>query len=367
MPCLAQINDTMQPAHRPLHGGTNIAELRSLGLRPEDVLDFSASINPLGAPRTVSQAFGAVDLAAYPDTECTALREALSDRLDVSPKEILVGNGSTELIHLTARAYLHSAMTAVIFTPTFGEFEAACAMQNARIIDITANEGDHFSWDIDCAVGNIERQSPALLFLCNPNNPTGRYLTEEDVRRIAAALPRDSLLLLDEAYLPFVNTRWNSLPLLGLGNVALLRSMTKDFALTALRLGYMLAPSDVVERIRAQQHSWSVNALAQAAGIAALADTVHVEDGRRAVQEAKRYLINGLESLGLPPVPSAANFLLVNVGNARVIRQSLLKRHHIIVRDCASFGLTGHIRISIRTKEECKRLVAALHDVLEKS
>ncbi|MYE54174.1 MAG: hypothetical protein F4X34_03130 [Chloroflexi bacterium] len=92
--------------NRPLHGGTNIAELRSLGLRPDDVLDFSASINPLGAPRAVSQAIAAVDLAAYPDTECTGLREVLADSLDVSPKEILVGNGSTELIHLTARTYL---------------------------------------------------------------------------------------------------------------------------------------------------------------------------------------------------------------------------------------------------------------------
>lgn len=349
---------------RPTHGGTNIAELRSLGLRPEDMLDFSASINPLGAPRSVLSAMNGVDLAAYPDTECTALREALADRLGVSPKEILVGNGSTELIHLTARAYLHSGTTAAIFTPTFGEFEAACAMQNARIIGIAANEADRFSWEIEKAVRTIAEQSPALVFLCNPNNPTGRYLSEEDVREIAGALPQDSLLLLDEAYLPFVDSRWNSLPLLDLGNVALLRSMTKDYALTALRLGYMLAPPDVVERVRAQQHSWSVNALAQAAGIAALADTAHVEDGRRAVQDAKRYLIGELAALGRHFIPSAANFLLVDVGSAKELRQALLKRHHIIVRDCASFGLPDYIRIGIRTKEDCKRLVAALRETL---
>ena len=351
--------------NRAVHGGTNIAELRSLGLRPEDVLDFSASINPLGAPRAVSPAMNGVNLAAYPDTECTALREALADRLDVSPKQILAGNGSTELIHLTARAYLHSGATAVIFTPTFGEFEAACAMRNANIIGVTANEGDHFSWDIEEAVRTIAERSPSLVFLCNPNNPTGRYMSEEDVREIAGALPQDSILLLDEAYLPFVDSRWNSLPLLELGNVALLRSMTKDHALTALRLGYMLAPPDVVERVRTQQHSWSVNALAQAAGIAALGDTGHVEDGRRAVRDAKRYLIEELETLGMPAVPSAANFLLVNVGSAKLLRTALLKRHHIIVRDCASFGLPDYIRIGIRTKEDCKRLVAALRDVLE--
>ncbi len=351
--------------NRPAHGGTNIAELRSLGLCPEDVLDFSASINPLGAPPSVTLAMNGVDLAAYPDTECTALREALADRLEVSPKEILVGNGSTELIHLTARAYLYSGTTAAIFTPTFGEFEAACAMQNASIIGITANENDHFSWEIERAVRTIEEHSPSLVFLCNPNNPTGHYMSEENVREIASALPQDSLLLLDEAYLPFVGSRWNSLPLLDLGNVALLRSMTKDYALTALRLGYMLAPPDVVERVRAQQHSWSVNALAQVAGIAALSDEQHVIDGRKEVQVAKRYLLEELSAMGLKCAPSSANFALVKVGDAHALRRALMEYHHISVRDCTSFGLPDHIRIGIRTKEDCKRLVAALRDTLD--
>ena len=351
--------------NRPAHGGTNIAELRSLGLRPEDVLDFSASINPLGAPRSVLSAMNGVDLAAYPDTECTALREALADRLHVSPEEILVGNGSTELIHLTARAYLDGGDRAVIFAPTFGEFEVSCNAQNAEAVSIVAGECNGFEWDIANAEGVIVKHSPSLVFLCNPNNPTGRYLSEENVREIAGALPQDSLLLLDEAYLPFVDSRWNSLPLLELGNVALLRSMTKDYALTALRLGYMLAPPDIVERVRAYQHSWSVNALAQAAGIAALSDEQHVIDGRKEVQAAKRYLLEELSAMGLKCAPSAANFVLVKVGDAHALRRALMKHHHISVRDCTSFGLPDYIRIGIRTKEDCKRLVAALRDTLD--
>ena len=335
---------------RPTHGGTNIAELRSLRLRPEDVLDFSASINPLGAPPCVAQAMSGVDLAAYPDTECTALREALAERLGVSTAHILVGNGSTELIHLAARAYLDGGDGAVIFAPTFGEFEAACNAQNAEVVGIVARECNGFDWDIANAEEVIAERSPSLAFLCNPNNPTGRYLCEDDVRRIADAVPADGLLLLDEAYLPFVDARWDSLPLLGLGNVALLRSMTKDYALTGLRLGYMLAPPDVVERVRAWQHSWSVNAPAQAAGIAALSDTRHVGNGRVAVQAAKSYLVNELGALGLRCMPSAANFVLVKVGDARTLRHALLERHGIIVRDCASFGLPEYIRVGIRTK-----------------
>ena len=350
---------------RPVHGGTNVAELRALGLSPGDALDFSASINPLGAPDGVLRAMRSVDLAAYPDTDCIALSEALAERLGVSTAHILVGNGSTELIHLTARAYLDAGDDAVIFAPTFGEFGAACEMQGARVVSIMAHERDGFEWDIGEAAETIERVSPSLVFLCNPNNPTGRYLSADDVRRIAEAAPADGLLLLDEAYLPFVDERWDSITLPDLGNVALLRSMTKDYALTALRLGYMLAPPDVVERIGAWQHSWSVNGLAQAAGIAALAETGHVESGRKVVEGAKRYLTEELGALGLGCMPSAANFLLVKVGDARTLRQALLERHGVIVRDCASFGLPEHIRIGIRTIDECGRLVAALRDILE--
>ena len=352
---------------RPVHGGTNIAELRSLGLSPEDVLDFSASINPLGAPHGVLQAMTNVDLTAYPDTECTDLREALKSRLGVSDSHILVGNGSTELIHLTARAYLDADDSAVIFAPTFGEFEAACAMQNAQMVSIIAGEENGFTWDIADAARLIAGQSPSLVFLCSPNNPTGRYLSEEDVRRIARALPRHSLLLLDEAYLPFVDARWNSLPLLDLGNVALLRSMTKDYALTALRLGYMLAPPNVVERVRGQQHSWSVNALAQAAGITALADEDHVNNGRKAVQVARRYIMAELDALGLHYNPPTANFVLVEVGDARALQRTLLTQYRIGVRDCTSFGLPKHIRVGIRKMDDCKRLVAALRHVQELS
>ena len=388
---------------RPIHGGANIAELRSFGLRPEDVLDFSASINPLGAPSCISHAIGAVNLAAYPDTECTALRESLSARLAVSTAQILVGNGSTELIHLTARAYLNAGNSGVdsrqangetsgegttthggmdnslssgeksagdttgnrvvIFAPTFGEFAAACDMQGADVVSIVADEGNDFAWDIERAARIIAARAPSLVFLCNPNNPTGRYLTEVDVRRIADSLPDDALLMLDEAYLPFVEARWDSMPLLELGNVALLRSMTKDYALTALRLGYMLAPPTVVERVRALQHSWSVNGLAQTAGIAALADTRHVEDGRAEMRAAKRYLVSELDAMGLRCMPSAANFVLVKVGDARALRQALLTGHRISVRDCASFGLPEYIRIGIKTKADCERLIGALRDI----
>lgn len=349
---------------RPVHGGANIAELRTLGLRPDDVLDFSASVNPLGAPPGAQTAMLSVNLAAYPDPACTELRDALARRHGVSPAQILVGNGSTELIHLTAMACLAPRKRAIIFTPTFGEYEAACRAQNAQVVSIAADESAAFGWDIPAAAALIAKRRPAVVFLCNPNNPSGRYLAEEDVRRIAAAVSEDGLLLLDEAYLPFAERRWDSLPLLDMGNVALLRSMTKDYALTALRLGYMLAPPAIIERVGRRQHSWSVNALAQAAGIAALADTAHVRKGRAAALRAKQLLADEFEALGLECLPSDANFILVKVGDAAAVRQRLLARHRISVRDCASFGLPEYMRVGIRKTEDCKRLIAAMREVI---
>lgn len=215
------------------------------------------------------------------------------------------------------------------------------------------------------ALERIAALRPSVVFLCNPNNPTGVYLREDEVRSIAEALPGSGLLALDEAYAPFVQEPWDSTPLLPLGNVALLRSMTKDYALTGLRLGYMLASEEIVGRVRRFQYSWSVNAPAQAAGIAAIADREQVEKGREAVREGKEYLWGMARSLGLECLPSAANFLLLKVGRAAEIRRQLLTRHKVCVRDCASFGLPEYIRVGVRTTNDNRRLADALRQVLE--
>ena len=353
---------------RPVHGGLKVAELESLGLRPGEVIDFSASINPLGPSRGALEAAQGVNLAAYPDPDCLKLREAIGAELVVEPGCILPGNGSTELIHLVARAYLGPADTALIFAPTFGEYAAACRIQGVVPIALSPPSPElaeqPFYWDLQGARDSIVTLQPAVVFLCNPNNPTGVYLSQNEVLGIAQALQGIGLLVLDEAYVPFVEESWDSTPLLSLGNVALLRSMTKDYALTGLRLGYMLAPEEVVERVRGFQYSWSVNAAAQAAGIAALADREQVEKGRQVVRTGKQYLMEAVRSLDLECGPSAANFLLIRVGRAAEVRLALLKQHRVCVRDCASFGLPDYIRVGVRTMEDNRRLADALKQVL---
>ena len=224
-----------------------------------------------------------------------------------------------------------------------------------------------FSWDLAQAAELIADRRPALTFLCNPNNPTGVYLGQEEVYALATKVGETGgLLVLDEAYLNFVVHQWDSLPLLDTGSVLLLRSMTKDYALTGLRLGYCLAAPQVIARLAHYQPDWSVNGLAQAAGLVALADGAYLAAAARAVTEAKSYLTEELTQLDLAVLPSAANFLLVEVGDGAWWRDRLMRRG-LFVRDCASFGLPDCIRIGIRPLSDCRRLAKAVAEINRES
>lgn len=346
-----------------MHGGLDLAELRSLDLRPEQVLDFSANINPLGPSQRVRHAVDAVNLSAYPDRQSVALREALAARLGVGTENLLVGNGSTELIHLVTRTCLQPQERCLVFTPTFGEYEAAASMVGAELHFFRAKETEGFSWSVDGAVEAIKNVRPKMVFLCNPNNPTGVYLDGSDVERISKAVDMGALVVLDEAYVSLADWSWDSKPLLNTGNIAILRSMTKDHALAGVRLGYMVAEPNVVSAVRQLQPAWSVNAVAQEVGIAALNDEAHVAEARKIIHQAKDYLYRELDLLGVSTIPAAANFVLARVKNAARVRKALLIRG-IAVRDCTSFGLPEYIRIAVRRPEECARLVGLLEEVL---
>ena len=361
-------------AGRPVHGGVKPSQLRALGLRPEDVVDFSASVSPIGLPNGVWDAMRRVDLGAYPDPACLEFRESLSQTLPpfrgkpIPVERIIVGNGSTEIIHLLARVYLSdlgSDREPSVFqlTPTYGEYTGACRQVGAVVSSFEATSNPSFCWDIVKAAQRIIQERPRLVFVCNPNNPTGVYLGLEEIEPLAeAAAACGALLVIDEAYLSFVNDSWDSMGLPALDNVVLLRSMTKDYALTGLRLGYAIASENVIANLQAFQPDWSVNGLAQAAGLAALADTEYLPRARQAVDQAKSLLSDRLDRLSLTVHPSAANFLLVKVGDASVWHDKLM-RLGLFVRDCTSFGLPEHIRIGIRSMADCQRLIEAMETV----
>lgn len=347
-----------------VHGGLDDAELRAQTLTRADVVDFSSNVNPLGASRLAREAAAAVDLSRYPDRECLLLREALAARVGVSVEQLMIGNGSTELIHLLARARMRPRSRCVIFAPTFGEYAAAAGLAVADVEFVRASESDGFNWSIPAAVRAIGSSRPATVFLCNPNNPTGVHLSRDQVRKIHKATAPTGVLALDDAYAPFADQPWDTTPLLHDSNLVIIRSMTKDHALAGVRLGYLVADPDLILAIRRYQPSWSVNAMAQQAGLAALEDPGRIDRVRACVSESKEYLYRHLDDLGIRVVESAANFVLVRVGDAAATRRALLRRR-IVVRDCSSFGLPDHIRIAVRRIDECGYLVKALREVIE--
>jgi histidinol-phosphate aminotransferase len=341
------------------HGGPDFAELATLGIRPESLLDFSVNKNPLGVSPRAQRALDLVEPSSYPDSRCLRLRGGLAAAHDVHPDEILVGNGSVELIWLLGQVYLAPGDDVVIVGPTFGEYEAAARRAGASITQIDATEDAAFVPDLAEIAATLREKSPRLVYLCNPNNPTGQVLAPGEIRSLLDALG-SGLLVVDEAYVDLADGVES---IVGLGRtdprLVILRSMTKSHGLAGLRLGYMVAAPDIVEAVAQAQPPWSVNAYAQAAGIAALGDEEHVADGRRLARRSRALLVDGLEQLGLSCAPSRASYWLVKVGDGRQVRDELLRRG-ILVRDARSFGLPSYIRVAVRPIEECERLLATL-------
>lgn len=340
------------------HGGIRLDEARALGLDPGEMLDFSASVNPFGPSPRVREAMARVDLSRYPDPQSLALTEALAARHGVSPDRVLVGNGASELIHLIVRAFVRGGQRPVALAPTFSEFERACAIVHASVFPWHANPERGFRWTLRNKADVLRRVTPPLVYLCNPNNPTGVYLSEVEVSGIAEGLTGGPLLL-DEAYVDFVEDAWDVIPLTTHGRVLALRSMTKQYGLAGVRLGYLVAHPDAIEAVRRLQPAWSVSALAHAAGLAALADDAYLAETMAAVRAAKQRLLDALRGLGLEVQAGAANFVMIKVGDASSLRIELLSRG-IAVRDCTSFGLPQYIRVGVRTVAENARLVEAL-------
>ena len=341
----------------PAHGGLDHAELESLGLRPGEIVDFSANLNPWGAPPDVREAIARADVSSYPDAEATALRRALAARLGLATDQIIAGNGSSELLWLIGLAFVDPCDRVLIAGPTFGEYERVARLAGAEVAINHARAGNGFRHDARQLGQVVDRWRPKVIFLCNPNNPTGHYLDRQSVMQLADNAG-DSLLVLDEAYAGFVAQPWSPLDLLPRG-VLVLRSLTKDYGLAGLRLGYAIGHAEVIAALRKVRPPWNVNAVAQAAGLACLADEAHVAASRRRLAEAKDYLVSELAKLGLRVLSSDTSFFLVEVDDARQLRARLLRRG-LLVRDCHSFGLPRHVRIAARTLPECRQLVAAI-------
>ena len=323
----------------------------------EDWIDFSSNVNPYGPSPRVWDALRDVPIGRHPDPRATPLRDALAERQGVDARQLIVGNGSIELIYHLAVAYLRTNDRVLIVAPTFGEYAAAATMMGARIVEHRTRPENDFAMDVDSIVAQARAVRPRVLFICNPNNPTGTYLARDDIERILRACD-STLVVLDEAFVRFVANAWDA-HTLRYDNLLILRSLTKDYALTGLRVGYALASATIIESLEQVQPPWIVNAFAQAATLAALDDEQHLRDSLAALARAKIALVDDLTRLGWRVVPSTTHFFLVQVESATELARQLRARK-IVVRDGTSWGLPNFVRIATRTPAENAQLVQAL-------
>ena len=363
-----------------VHGARDYGELARLGLDPDDILDFSANSNPYGPHpavlQAVREAISEATLARYPDRDCLALRAALAVAENLPIDRLLPGNGAAELIQLIALACVAPGSRHLILAPTFGEYARAIQLMGGVIDEHRPLPRADFRFETEQVFEAISRLQPEGVWLCNPNNPTGQQWSAAELNYLRAADPdRRAWWVIDESYRYFtasptplsgqapdqasgddIHKTWAGGP-----KVIILRSLTKDFALAGLRLGYIVASVELVGLLRAIQPPWSVNSLAQIAGIAALQKDVlawrqhSLAELRRQAQE----LWAGLSRSGFEVLPSAAPYTLVRVGDAAAFRGRLLG-HGLLVRDATSFGLPGHIRIAAQRPEANQRLLATI-------
>ena len=354
------------------HGGTIFAIARSLGIKSEELLDFSASINPLGPAPGVREAFCSSfeRVLHYPDRESFELRQTLSGVHHVGIDNIVVANGSTELIYLLPR--LLSGTRGLIIAPGFSEYARALERAGWETDHLILSPADGFN----LSLGNLAEKLAEgfdLLFLCNPANPTGALLPLKMIEEILG-LCRSSgtFLVLDEAFMDFCEGASAKGLFAESGGGIVLRSMTKFYAIPGLRLGYAVGHADIIRRCAENLEPWSVNTPAQIAGVASLADGGYRERTVRYVSMERDALALGLAALpGLVPFLSAANYLLVEIRNgysAADLRKRLLEKR-ILIRDCSNFqGLDGRFfRVAVRTGEENRLLLAALGEALQES
>ena len=314
------------------------------------IIDFSVNLNPYGPPNFVSVAIKEAieEISVYPDTGCAELRELLAHKFGCKPDEVLVGAGVSELIQLVALAFVTNRV--LIPQHTYGEYEPSAKMMDAHITRIEMS-----ALRIDSDVIAEAMQPGDVVFLCNPNNPTGQYLVGDEIARIVEAAERvDALVVLDEAYVDFVT---NAFPahVLPKNNLIVLRSLTKSFAIPGIRIGYAISSTESIAELAKVKVPWSVSVCAQKVGAAVIgtAGDAFLAETRARIERSK----NNIEAA--VDVHTDANYYIFDVGNARKVKKELLK-YGILVRDCTSFDLPAHIRFSVRTDEENERLLRYL-------
>jgi histidinol-phosphate aminotransferase len=364
---IRRLEDLASPHLRgltPYAPGKPIEEVeRELGIR--DSVKVASNENPLGpSPLAVAALRDALaGVHRYPDGGGHRLRHALGRHWGVSPDQVLLGNGSNELLELVGRCFLLPGDEAVYAAQSFVIYDMVAQMTGASKVVVPLRDLAH---DLE-AMRRAVTPRTKIVFLANPNNPTGRAVAPGAVEAFLEGLPGDPVAVLDEAYYEYLepDRRPDALRLVQGGRrVLVLRTFSKIYGLAGLRIGYGIGPADLVALLNRLRAPFNTSSLAQAAATAALQDLQHVADTRALNEEGRRYLTGQCQALGLAVVPSEANFLLVDVERPGAAVSEALLRHGVIVRPMGGYGFPTHLRISVGSAPENERCVAALRAVL---
>ncbi|MFH1665037.1 MAG: histidinol-phosphate transaminase [Candidatus Omnitrophota bacterium] len=338
----------------PYKPGKPIEEVeRELGLK--NVIKLASNENAMGPSPGAVEAIrtGAKNVARYPEGGCFGLRKALSGKLGISGENIVFGNGSDEIIILALRAFLNPGEEVIIADPTFAVYRIASAIEGGVVR--SAGRREAYRYDVDAILGMVT-SGTKIIFLANPDNPTGSYMGAGDMEKLVNKIPPDVLLFLDEAYYEYA-AGGDYPETLGLierkdRNVIIARTFSKAYALAGLRVGYGIARKDIAQVLNKVREPFNVNSLAQAAAIAALKDTAHLNAALDLVRREKKRFYERFDSLGIGYVPSSTNFILLDTGrDSKKVFEYLLHRG-VVVREMSAWRLDGFIRVTIGLEKE---------------
>lgn len=349
----------------PYQPGKPTSELaRELGLDPAAIIKLASNENPLGVSPKALAAMQKVlpELALYPDGNGFELKTAIAKKFHVQHDNIVLGNGSNDILELAARTFLTAGESAVYSQHAFAVYPLVVKAMGARGIEVPAK---NFGHDLDAMVAAIE-PSTKLLFIANPNNPTGTFIDPKLLHAAIKRVPSRVLVLIDEAYTEYLppeqradTARWiEAMP-----NLIVSRTFSKAYGLAGLRVGYGLGNAEVIGLMNRVRQPFNVNQLALTGAAAALNDEEFLARGLDNNQRGMKQMIEGFKQLGLDYIPSFGNFVCVKVGAAGPVFQKLLKQG-VIVRPIASYGMPEYLRISIGTPAENERFLKALAQVL---
>lgn len=343
-------------SHAPekVHGSVSFCA----SAKNETILDFSSSCIELKLEENFSSNNNSKHLSQYPDPDSKALKKTLGEALNISDENILITNGSSEAIFLLGLAFCSKISTVLIPEITYSEYERIAKIFLSKVEKIPLAESDNFAVSTE-ALKKALKNRPDMIFLCNPNNPTGDYI-DSSVLELFKKYP-ETLFVLDEAYIDFVEQPWLSLKALCFENVAILRSFTKARGLAGLRLGYLIAPKKIIQLLDHLKMPWNVNYLAVRMGEYIIKNPSIFKKEIKQCMEGKELLFNYFKKNYLV-IPSQTNYLLLKVKDSKMLYRKFLE-NNILIRECTSFGLKNYIRVNARKIDDCKLFIKTFEKI----